>query len=332
VAPVEFHVCTLPPRDPRSFRKLVLLAESLGFNRFWVSDQTFHADPFVVLADLAERSSIPLGLAVTNPYSRHPAQLARAMASLTLMYPERDWIFGLGTANPQHVLAPLGLQARRGPRHLRVAVETIRKLARGDSVTVSDPELNFTLQDVSLDLEVPASFDLYVGTRGPQVLEHAAGRVGDGVIVEGQPTAAGIQWARNLLDAGSRREGRDRFDRPYVSWQITEVLENGATLSHDVREFATMLMASTADATLERMGVPSEVTQRVKAGSVAAADVPNTELSKLVAAGSGEALKGMVGAAEENGVDAWAALFLGPQEEASQKMEAFSKGVIAQLR
>src|ERR687887_204197 len=130
VASIEFHVCTLPPHDPRRFRELALVAERLGFDRLWVSDQTFHADPFVVLGDLAERSTVPLGLAVTNPYSRHPAQLARAMASLALLYPERDWIFGLGTANPQHVLAPLGLQMRRGPRHLRVAIETIKSRAR----------------------------------------------------------------------------------------------------------------------------------------------------------------------------------------------------------
>jgi 5,10-methylenetetrahydromethanopterin reductase len=329
---MQFHACLLPPHDPRRVRELVTLAEELGFDRFWVSDQTFHVDPFVLLADLAERTAIPLGLAVTNPYTRHPAQLARAMVSLSLLHPERDWIFGLGGANPQHVLAPLGLRPRRAPRHLRVAIETIRSLADGESVTVDDPELDFTLQDVSLELESLAKFSLYVGTRGPQVLEHAAGRVADGVIVEGQPTPEGIRWARQLLDAGSRREGGKAFDRPYVSWQVTEVLKDGRELSRHAREFATMLIASTADATLERVGVPLAVAEEIRSGQLSAANVPNPELSKFVAAGTPEELRQMVIESAAAGAHAWAALFTGPLPDATKSMAAFAGGVIAELR
>ncbi len=89
------------------------------------------------------------------------------------------------------------MQIRRGPRHLRVASDAIKRLARGESVTVDDPELDFTILDVTLELESPAEFDLYIGTRGPQVLEHAAGRIADGVIVEARPTPAGIRWQDN---------------------------------------------------------------------------------------------------------------------------------------
>jgi hypothetical protein len=254
------------------------------------------------------------------------------MATLALLHPERDWIFGLGTANPQHVLAPLGLQMRRGARHLRITIETIRDLAHGDSVTVDDPELDFKLEDVSLELDVPATFDLYVGTRGPRILEHAAGRVADGVIVEGQPTPAGIHWARQLLDAGSRREGRERFDRPYVSWQITEVLEHGAPISSHSREFAAMLLASTADATLEQMGVPLEVAEGLKSGRLTPADVPTSEVSKFVAAGTAAELQHMVTEAAVAGADAWTALFPGPTADATRSMEAFATNVIAAVR
>ena len=57
---IEFHVCVIPPSDPRVARELARHAQELHFDRFWVSDQTFHADPFVLLADLADRTSIPL--------------------------------------------------------------------------------------------------------------------------------------------------------------------------------------------------------------------------------------------------------------------------------
>ena len=115
----------------------------MRFDRFWVSDQTFHADPFVLLADLANRTRIPLGLAVTNPYARHPAQLARAMATLAQLHPERESISA--RTNARRVLAPLGLSARNGPRHIRVAIETIRRLTAGDTIAAL-PIQNSTLR------------------------------------------------------------------------------------------------------------------------------------------------------------------------------------------
>jgi 5,10-methylenetetrahydromethanopterin reductase len=330
-AHIEFHVCVIPPSDPRVARHLATHAHELHFDRFWVSDQTFHADPFVLLADLAERTKIPLGLGVTNPYTRHPVQLARAMATIANLYPERDWIFGLGTANPQHVLAPLGMSPKNGPRHVRVAIETIRRLTTGESVTVADPHLGFALDSVSLAID-PSRLSLYVGTRGPQMLEHAAGTVADGVLVEGQLTRPGIEWARALLDAGSRQEGRACFDRPYVSWQLTQVLREGEAIPAHAREFATMLIASTAGATLERMGVPSEVAQLIKSGQLAASDVPPEEVAKFVAAGTAAEISRLVNMARDAGASAWAAVFTGPPEDAERAMTEFGRGVIARFR
>jgi 5,10-methylenetetrahydromethanopterin reductase len=329
---IEFQVCVLPPADPRIARALASHAEDLRFDRFWVSDQTFHADPFVLLTDLADRTRIPLGLAVTNPYARHPAQLARAMATLAQLHPERDWIFGLGTANPQHVLAPLSLSARNGPRHIRVAIETIRRLTAGETVTVSDPELDFALESVSLTIDAPSRFGLYVGTRGPQMLEHAAGRVADGVLVEGQLTRGGIEWARELLDAGSRRGGREQFERPYVSWQLAQVLEEGDSIPGHATDFAAMLIASTADPTLERMDVSVELAHRLKSGSLTASDVPRHVVAKFVAAGTAAKLCELVDMARDAGAAAWAAVFTGSPKDAARAMTEFAHGVMTPLR
>ena len=328
---IEFHVCVIPPSDPRVARELARHAQELHFDRFWVSDQTFHADPFVLLTDLAERTSIPLALGVTNPYTRHPAQLARAMATIANLYPERDWIFGLGTANPQHVLAPLGMTPKNGPRHVRIAIQTIRRLTSSESVTVDDPRLGFSLSSVSLEID-PSRLSLYVGTRGPQMLEHAAGRAADGVLVEGQLTQGGIEWARGLLDAGSRREGRERFDRPYVSWQLTQVLHEGEAIPAHARDFATMLIASTAETTLERMGVPFEIAHCIKSGQLTAGDVPPQEVAKFVAAGTPREIYDLVDMARDAGAAAWAAVFTGSPDHAGRAMTEFSRGVIARFR
>ena len=59
------------------------LAEEVGFDRLGVSDVVFWPDCFVLLGLLAQGTSqIGLGPMVTNPYSRHPAVLAGAMAAL----------------------------------------------------------------------------------------------------------------------------------------------------------------------------------------------------------------------------------------------------------
>src|SRR4029077_17119641 len=116
------------------------------------------------------------------------------------------------------VLAPLGVLTQKPARHLRVAVETIRALAAGETVSIDDPELLFALHDVKLDIDPPPPFDLYIGTRGPRMLE-TAGAVADGAIVEAQFTISGIEWANKHLNRGSKRAGRGRFDRPYIAWQ-----------------------------------------------------------------------------------------------------------------
>jgi len=329
---IEFHVCVIPPREPLRARELAALAEQLGFDRFWVSDQEFGPDPFLLLADLAEHTRIQLGLAVTSPFTRHPAQLARAMATLAHLHPERDWVFGLGTANPQRVLAPLGLTPRNVPRQIRVAIETIRELASGHTVTTADPRLDFVLDGVTLSIDAPPRFALYVGTRGPQMLERAAGEVADGVMVEAQLTAEGIAWARSLLDAGSRNAGRAKFDRPYVSWQLAEVLDDDEPISHHARDFAALLIAATGDETLARMGVPIELAQELRSGQRASADVPAREASKFVAAGTAAQLGEMVDVAATAGADAWTALFTGLPEEAAASMRAFARGLIAKRR
>lgn len=327
----EFHVCTLPPRDAGRMRELADAAYSAGFDRFWVSDQTFHVDPFVMLNDLAPHTPIALGLAVTNPFVRHPAQLARAMATLAHLHPDRRWIFGLGTANPQNVLAPLGVQMVRGPANVGAAIDAIRSLVAGETVSLDDPRLAFSLHGVRLEIDPPPPFDIYIGTRGPRMLE-MAGAVADGAIVEAQFTPRGIAWARERLDAGSRTSNRGSFDRPYVAWQTVELLRDGGQLSAHSVEFAAVLIAATPDDTLRAMDVPIELAERLRARKIAPGEVPRGAVTKFVAAGTARELIELVTQAETAGVDAWAAVFAGDVDHALEAMRNFGSHVIAAVR
>jgi 5,10-methylenetetrahydromethanopterin reductase len=329
---LEFHACVLPPKNPSQLADVAAAAEELGYDRFWVADQTFHPDPFLLLDDCARHSTIPLGLAVTSPFARHPVQLARAMVTLMHLHPAKAWIFALGTANPQHVLSPLGLRLREAPRQLRVAIEAIRELASGARLTVDDPELDFEMHGVSLEMDPVEDIQLYIGTRGPKMLEHAAARVADGVIVEAQFTPEGIAWARELLDRGSMETAPGHhFAGPYISWQVIEVLDEGEEMSEHSRNFGAMLMASTARATLERMGILLESSGASKSGE-RVSPPGSTDVAKFVATGTVEELTKVIKSAEAAGIDAWAGVFIGHPRQALDQMHRFARDVIPRLR
>jgi 5,10-methylenetetrahydromethanopterin reductase len=326
--PFEFQACALPPHDAVGLRELARAAHEAGFDRYWVPDQTFFPDPFVLLHDLALHSPIALGLAVTNPFVRHPVQLARAMATLAHLHPGRRWIFGLGTANERNVLAPLGVQLTRAPKNLRAAIDVIRRLVAGEEVTLQRPELAFSLDRVRLDIDPPPPFDLYIGTRGPKMLE-TAGAVADGAIVEAHFTSAAIAGARARLEAGSERAGRGRFDRPYVAWQSMEL---GDQLSKHSIEFAALLIAGTPDETLDRMSVPLELAQGLRDRSRAPADVPREQATKFVAGGNAEQVQELVRQARAAGADAWSCVFAGEPGQAIGAIREFGSEVIAPLK
>jgi alkanesulfonate monooxygenase SsuD/methylene tetrahydromethanopterin reductase-like flavin-dependent oxidoreductase (luciferase family) len=326
---IEVHAVVIPPLQPRELRDIAVEAEQLGYDRFWVADQTFHVDPFVALADLATRVQMPLGLAVTNPYARHPVQIARSIASICHLHPRENWVFALGAANPQHVLRPLGFSLQRPAQSLTRALEAVRALLKGEVVSVNEPGVGFSIEEVSLEMD-PCNPALYIGTRGPLVLR-GAGAVADGVIVESQSSEEGIAWARGHLDRGSQSAGRGQWDRPYVAWQVTEVADGGQ-FSAEAREFGVMLMRSSAEQTLRAMSVAEDVVRMVKQEDVSSRDVPTREVAKFIAADTADHLKARVQNAARCGCTAWAAVFTGDSVSAVSMMRRFGKEVLAHCR
>jgi 5,10-methylenetetrahydromethanopterin reductase len=323
---MEFQACIDCPSQPRQMADIVRLAEELGYARFWVTDQTFHADPFVMLHAASQASSIPLGLGVTNPFVRHPAQIARAVATIRHLAPDTDLIVGLGTANPQLVLGPLGVVLHRPARNVSAAIDMIRALLRGERVMDSDSDLAFAAHDIQLDIE-PCSIPLFIGTRGPRLLEEA-GRVADGVLAEALFSPTGIRWARSHLDLGSRSAGLPAFVRPYVAWQVVSLHERGARVSIEARKFAVLLLGGTSDETLQQLGVPSQVAMAVRSGEISHEDLPEEIVRTFVAAGTSDQVGDLVETAEREGADAWCAGFVGAPDECVAMMRRFATDIM----
>ena len=73
----------LPSRPAAELVDLAVGAERLGYDDFWLADERFFREVYTVLGLAAARTSrLRLGPGVTDPYSRHPALTAMAIATL----------------------------------------------------------------------------------------------------------------------------------------------------------------------------------------------------------------------------------------------------------
>ncbi|HEX6022418.1 MAG TPA: LLM class flavin-dependent oxidoreductase, partial [Solirubrobacter sp.] len=157
---------------------LVCEAERLGYDDVYLPDQTFHRDPWALLALCAEATSrVRLGLALTNPYTRHPIEIARAAGTLADISDGR-FVLGLGAGNRDRVLAGHGIEQRKVITRMRESITVIRALLAGE--TVEHHSETLTVNSVALDFQPPHPVPIFVGTRGPKMLA-LAGELADGV-------------------------------------------------------------------------------------------------------------------------------------------------------
>lgn len=166
-------------------------AESLGLDEVWLGDEgAQNRDPFAVLAAGAVQTrSITLGLAVTNPYLRHPAVTASAMMTVQELSGGRA-ILGVG-AGGGISLGPLGVPRDRPLRRVREFVGLARAVARGTSSEGYEPP------DGAFRV---ASLPIYIGSRS-EGLNRLASAVADGVFIGPTPSFLldrTLGWARSV--------------------------------------------------------------------------------------------------------------------------------------
>ena len=76
-------VLTLGNQTIERLVSLAQLAEHAGYDRFWLADERFYREVYGALAVVATHTRrVALGPCVTDPYSRHPALTAMAIATL----------------------------------------------------------------------------------------------------------------------------------------------------------------------------------------------------------------------------------------------------------
>ena len=203
----------LPTYPPARLADLAVLAETAGYDDVWLADERFFREVYACLTLCALRTArIRLGPCVTDPYSRHPALTAMAIATLDEVSGGRA-LLGIGAGVSG--FRELGVDASRSAVAIREAVGVIRALLAGETVTVKGREVSFT--DGRLDF-TPARADLPIfvasqRARGCRV----AGRVADGAIMQGALAEPLVRFLRETVHGAARDAGRDPARVPLVA-------------------------------------------------------------------------------------------------------------------
>ena len=334
---MKFGFGHVPSGDYREHVRLVRLAEELGFDYAWIADQTFHRDPVPVIAAAALATrQIQLAIGVANPYTRHPAMLARAAATLDEMA-EGRFSLGIGAGNRKELLKPLGLDEGDAALRCREMVEMVRALLAGGPVTYRGKY--FQADGVKLDFSPRADLQIYIAGRGPKVLE-AAGAVADGAVVGGLCTPPGIGYAIDHVRRGAQTSGREV--KEVVSWVTCYLTEDRAAAARNLMPVVAHIIGGAPAETLRAAGLPEELTDRIKSvyqeqGIAAAARlVTNPCIDAFTIVGDAEECAGRIADLGASGVTQFA--FLLPPGDVDQhrdRLKAFAKSVmplVAQVR
>ena len=182
-------------------------AETAGYESLWVTERYFHEETFTLLGFLAAVTQrMKLGVGVTNPYTRHPALLAMASATLDRVSGGR-FILGMGRSEPFIIRDRLGLDYRQPRTVLAEAVGSVRNLLAGERVDATGKQA--TLRDTRLAiLPVQQPLPIYLAALGPQALR-LAGTIADGVILNAYVPTGYVRYAVREIREAARQAGRD---------------------------------------------------------------------------------------------------------------------------
>ena len=192
----------------RTYVALAQLAESTGFDQFWVSDDLFFRSAPVILTSVATATTrIQLGTCILNPYTINPAEIAMLAATLDEVSGGR---FNLGlSSGAADFLEWIGVEARQPRTALVESVEAIQHLMHGERAAFEGKFIQWTTE-AYLRFAVLRPVPIYIGAMSPRMLGEI-GRIGNG----GLPLLFPPEHYQNVMPyicAGAAEAGRSLDD------------------------------------------------------------------------------------------------------------------------
>jgi 5,10-methylenetetrahydromethanopterin reductase len=258
------------------------LAEANGYSTVWVADERFFREVYSCLGQLAAHTSkVLLGPCVTDPFARHPALSAMAIATLDEISGERA-ILGIGAGISG--FAELGIDRRKPARAMREAIELIRALLRGETVDFHGDLIAFNRGRLSfrpLRPEVP----VYVASNGP-LGQRMAAELADGVIMEACASAEEVRAFRTAVESAARNAGRDPRAIQIIARLSTCVAADGRAARDAVRPAVARYLGAgrlrSRTAAAQGLVLPADALATVAGAAYAAGVTPYLPLLPLI--------------------------------------------------
>lgn len=227
------------PQGPVAPVELAQQVESLGYSSVWAGE-LWGADALVTLGRIAEATErVGLGTAIVNVYSRTPAALAMAAATLDDGADGRVRL-GLGASTERAVEGIHGLAYDRPVRRTHETAAIVRRLLGGDEPASYDGEVLAVANVPPLGADVP----LYNAALGP-ANRRATGRLFDGWLPHNVPLDR-LDDAFETIAEAARSAGRDPDDISVAPYVPTAVAEDEATARGQVKDHIAYYVGSGA--------------------------------------------------------------------------------------
>ena len=304
---MKFSFSLVPSSPIAKFGDVITQAEDWGYDLAWVPDQGFMQDPFVALSYLTTRTEkISLGVGITNPYQRHPIQIARAAATLADLRPG-GFKLGLGAGEKRRIRDRVG--APTGPfiDTISTTMQVLRDLFAGERVTVSNEV--FSLDDVALEMKDLPQVPVFLATTHPDAFR-AAGKYADGVIVGDVSDPAVMSQIIAWIREGAEAEGRDMKEISVVAWCATIVADDQeAVVEHLRRPVIGSAINGMHKVTRGLMGVAPEHFPQIRAAkfdatlSLPESAIPDDMVDRFAIAGPADYCAERILALRDVGVD-----------------------------
>lgn len=257
-------------------------AHELGLDGIWIGEDIgLGQDVFVLTAATLLRSERVRVCNGIIPITIHNiSTIARAAFSLYELGKER-YVFGTGIGGLQD-LKKRGIHVTKPVTELEIGIQTLRSLWKGERISI-DSEL-FQLQEYSLGIDEESSIPVFMGVRGPQMLE-LAGSIADGVILSGP--VGYLQSAFQIVEVSASAHGRDPQDIERVVWLPT-IIEEGQETSQLAKRVVALVASDMPAYVLEMLDIDKERMKNVidavaKSGPSAGAELVEQEMIDVFA-------------------------------------------------
>jgi 5,10-methylenetetrahydromethanopterin reductase len=258
------------------------LAEANGYEAVWVADERFYREVYSCLGQIAAHTrKVLLGPCVTDPFARHPALTAMAIATLDEISGGRA-VLGIGAGISG--FAELGISRTKPARAIREAIELIRALLRGESVDYHGEVIAFDRGRLSFT-PPRADIPIYVASNGSLGQRVAAG-LADAVIMEACASTAEVRAFRDAVAVSVRKAGRDPQSLRIAARLNTCLAANGRAARDAVRPTVARYLGAgrlrSRTAAAEALTLSAEAVAAVGGTAYAAGVAPYLPLLPLI--------------------------------------------------